>query len=107
MKILLSADFHGDFTRFFQIAKKADICLCTGDIFDYHQYPEKFSFPLPFYSIKGNKEIWGAKNLESRLNSYKNFYWLQENYDDLTDYRPGMRAAAEFGVRHQIGRAHV
>ncbi|WP_455141906.1 metallophosphoesterase family protein [Candidatus Hodarchaeum mangrovi] len=96
MKILLSADFHGDFTRLFQIAKNADICLCTGDIFDYHQYPKNFSFPIPFYSIRGNKEIWGANNLESRLHSYNNFHWLQESYDELIE----LTGMSLLGINH-------
>jgi uncharacterized protein len=29
------------------------------------------------------------------------------NYDDLSDYRPGMRAAAEFGVRHPLQEAKL
>jgi len=96
MKILLCADFHGDFTRLFQIAKKADICICTGDIFDYHQYPDTFSFPLPFYSIKGNKEIWGANELKSRLQTYNNFHWLQESYEELTE----LTGLSFLGINH-------
>ncbi|MHA1968674.1 MAG: metallophosphoesterase [Candidatus Hodarchaeales archaeon] len=51
MKILLSADFHGDFTRLFQLVRGVDLCICCGDIFDYHRLPrENFAFPLPFFS---------------------------------------------------------
>ncbi|MFX0015378.1 MAG: metallophosphoesterase [Promethearchaeota archaeon] len=85
MKILLSADFEGNFTRLFQYAEKADICVCTGDIFNYHQYPGRsFEFPLPFFSIKGNKELWGTKSLRV-LENIKNFYWLGDHLDWLKD----------------------
>ncbi|MFX0116729.1 MAG: metallophosphoesterase [Candidatus Hodarchaeota archaeon] len=84
MKILLSADFHSDFTRLFQVAKEVDLCICCGDIFDYHELPTKdFSFPLPFYSIKGNKEVWGGKRLHDALSECHNFFWLNQHQEEL------------------------
>ncbi len=86
MKILLSADFHGDFTRLFQLAKGVDLCICCGDIFDYHRLPrENFAFPLPFFSIKGNKEIWGGERLQRILESYHNFFWLNDHVKKLKE----------------------
>lgn len=86
MRILLSADFHGDFTRLFQIAGKFDLCLCCGDIFDYHQLPtEDFAFPLPFYCIKGNKEVWGAEKLQEALMNCGNFHWLNPSREKLAE----------------------
>ena len=86
VKILFSADFHGEFTRLFQLSSKFDLCICCGDIFEYHHPPSNnFSFPIPFYSIKGNKEIWGGKNLEDTLKNCKNFFWLNKHLDQLED----------------------
>lgn len=80
MKILLSSDFHSDFSRLIQIAKKVDLCICCGDILDYHKLPSKtFKFPIPFFSIRGNKELWGDGKLQKNLESYGNFFWLNEN----------------------------
>ncbi|MHA2248387.1 MAG: metallophosphoesterase family protein [Candidatus Hodarchaeales archaeon] len=84
MKILLSADFHSDFSRLIQIAKKVDLCICCGDIFDYHKLPTRtFKFPTPFFSIRGNKELWGSGKLQKNLESYENFFWLNENLKRL------------------------
>jgi len=86
MKILLSADFHSDFSRLNPLAKKVDLCICCGDIFDYHRIPEvKYKFPLPFFSIKGNKELWGGNNLYKTLEEHDNFYWMNQNLDRLTE----------------------
>ncbi len=88
MKILLSADFEGNFTRLFQFTEKADvdICICCGDILNYHQYPERdFEFPLPFFSIKGNKELWGKEKLHRALESTHNFFWLNKYLDRLEE----------------------
>lgn len=82
MRILLSADFHSDFIRLNLLAKKFDLCICCGDIFDYHHPPKKdFMFPLPIYSVKGNKELWG--NVPVTLEGYSNFFWLNEHLDEL------------------------
>ena len=76
MKILLSSDFHSDFSRLTPLANKFDLCICCGDIFDYHNLPDqKFKFPLPFYSIKGNKEHWGGIELFEKLEGFHNFFW--------------------------------
>lgn len=84
MKILLSADFEGDFTRLFEYADRADICICCGDIFNYHHPPASdFEFPLPFYSVKGNKEQWGGEKFEKLLESVQNFFWLNDHRDKL------------------------
>ncbi|MHA2247664.1 MAG: metallophosphoesterase family protein [Candidatus Hodarchaeales archaeon] len=90
MKILLSADFEGNFDRLFQLALKADICICCGDVFNYHQYPgyeriRDFDFPIPFFSVKGNKEIWGKEKLHRALESTHNFFWLNEHLDGLEE----------------------
>lgn len=88
MKILLSADFEGNFTRLFQFTEKAeaDICISCGDILNYHQYPERdFEFPLPFFSIKGNKELWGKEKLHRALESTHNFFWLNQHLDRLEE----------------------
>ncbi|MFX0085823.1 MAG: metallophosphoesterase [Candidatus Hodarchaeota archaeon] len=86
MNILLSADFHSDFSRLVHFAKRADLCICCGDIFDYHKLPErKFKFPLPFFSIKGNKELWGGVLLHKKIADYGNFFWLNENLDQLEE----------------------
>ncbi|MHA2330075.1 MAG: metallophosphoesterase family protein [Candidatus Hodarchaeales archaeon] len=81
----MSADFHSDFSRLVPIAKKADLCICCGDIFDYHQLPStnNFKFPLPFYSIKGNKELWGGEKLQRKIEKYHNFYWLNDHLENL------------------------
>ena len=87
MKILLSADFEGNFDRLFQFAEQIEeemICICCGDIFNYHQPPGRdFKFPVPFYSVKGNKDLWGGKKLEARLSKTPNFFWLHDHLDDL------------------------
>lgn len=86
MKILLSADFHSDFSRLTLLANKVDLCICCGDIFDYHQIPSnEFKFPVPFFSIKGNKEHWGGKKLEKNLENFANFFWLNKHLDKLED----------------------
>ncbi len=87
MKILLSADFEGDFTRLFQIAETVDLCICCGDIFNYHQYPKQndFEFPLPFFSIKGNKETWGREKLHHKLERIHNFFWLNNHLNRLNE----------------------
>jgi Icc-related predicted phosphoesterase len=87
LKILLSADFEGNFTRLFQVAEKVDLCICCGDIFNYHQYPKQsdFEFPLPFFSIKGNKETWGKEKLHYKLKRIQNFFWLNEHLDRLKE----------------------
>ncbi|UCE13406.1 MAG: metallophosphoesterase [Candidatus Heimdallarchaeota archaeon] len=82
MQILLCADFHSDFIRLNRLVRKFNLCICCGDIFDYHHLPDKnFAFPLPFYSIKGNKELWG--NVPRTLEDYSNFFWLNEHLDEL------------------------
>ena len=84
MKILFSSDFEGDFTRLFQYANSADICICCGDIFNYHHPPAPdFEFPLPFYSVKGNKEQWGGEKYEKMLEKVKNFFWLNDHLEKL------------------------
>ncbi len=86
IKILLSADFESNFTRLHELEDKADICISCGDIFDYHKFPEpKFEFPLPFYSIKGNKELWGKEKLHRALESTYNFFWLNQHLDRLEE----------------------
>ncbi|UCG04552.1 MAG: metallophosphoesterase family protein [Candidatus Heimdallarchaeota archaeon] len=87
MKILLSADFEGNFTRLFQVAETVDLCICCGDVFNYHQYPKQddFEFPLPFFSIKGNKETWGKEKLHYKLERIHNFFWLNEHLDRLKE----------------------
>lgn len=86
MKILLSADFHSDFSRLDPLANKVDLCICCGDIFDYHRIPkEKYRFPFPFFSIKGNKELWGGNKIPKILEGYHNFFWLNQNLDRLTE----------------------
>ncbi|MHA2298570.1 MAG: metallophosphoesterase family protein [Candidatus Hodarchaeales archaeon] len=98
MKILFSADFHSDFSRLFQLAKKFDLCICCGDIFDYHQFPsDNFKFPLPFFSIKGNKELWGQEKMHKALESCHNFYWLNENLDRLEE----LTGLQFFGIDHR------
>ncbi|MFX0182705.1 MAG: metallophosphoesterase [Candidatus Hodarchaeota archaeon] len=91
MKILLSADFHSEFKRLYEYVGIVDLCICCGDIFDYHRFPQKrFEFPLPFYSIKGNKELWGGGRLLDRLESFENFFWLNQHLrelEELTDIR--------------------
>ncbi|MHA2306984.1 MAG: metallophosphoesterase family protein, partial [Candidatus Hodarchaeales archaeon] len=84
MKILLSADFHSDFSRLTKLANRVDLCISCGDIFDYHHiYEDQFQFPIPFLSIKGNKEHWGGKKLEQELDNFENFYWLNDHLDKL------------------------
>ena len=87
MKILLGADFEGDFTRLFQVASQVDICICCGDVFNYHQYPDEdeFEFPLPFFSIKGNKETWGKEQLHIKLENIQNFFWLNNHLETLKE----------------------
>ena len=87
MKILLGADFEGDFSRLFQVADQVDLCVCCGDVFNYHQYPKEneFKFPVPFYSIKGNKETWGKEKLHYKLETIANFFWLNNHLDRLKD----------------------
>ncbi len=62
------------------------ICICCGDIFDYHHPPnDDFKFPLRFFSVKGNKELWGGVKFQKSLRVLPNFYWLNEHLDDLLD----------------------
>ncbi|MFW9997265.1 MAG: metallophosphoesterase [Candidatus Odinarchaeota archaeon] len=98
MRVLFSADFHGDFSRLFQLAGQADLCICCGDIFDYHQLPSgDFEFPLPFFTVKGNKELWGQKKLQQALERCHNFFWLNHHLDKLEELT-GMRFA---GIDHR------
>ncbi|MFX0052617.1 MAG: metallophosphoesterase [Candidatus Hodarchaeota archaeon] len=86
MKILLGADFHSEFAKLYEYVDKVDLCICCGDIFDYHKFPQKdFEFPLPFYSIKGNKELWGGGRLISKLENFNNFYWLNHHLQELEE----------------------
>ncbi|MFX1254262.1 MAG: metallophosphoesterase [Promethearchaeota archaeon] len=86
MNVLFSADLEGDFTRLFQLARQADICICCGDIFNYHQLPSpEFEFPLPFFSVKGNKELWGRERLQQALEKCYNFFWLNQHLDRLEE----------------------
>ncbi|MFX0115175.1 MAG: metallophosphoesterase [Candidatus Hodarchaeota archaeon] len=86
MRILLSADFHGDFSRLLSLATKADLCICCGDLFDYRQLPTRdFRFPMPFYCVKGNKELWGGEKLQNALESCHNFFWLNQCQEDLEE----------------------
>ncbi len=86
MDVLFCTDFEGDFTRLFQLAEQADICVCCGDIFDYHQLPSsEFEFPLPFFSVKGNKEHWGRERLQQALTNCYNFFWLNQHLDKLEE----------------------
>lgn len=91
MRILLSADLHGDFSKLAPLAEKVDLCICCGDVIDYHKLPtEDFSFPLPFYCIKGNKEIWGGESLQQTLTECHNFLWLNDHLNELEN-RTGLR----------------
>ncbi|MFW9916222.1 MAG: metallophosphoesterase [Candidatus Thorarchaeota archaeon] len=91
MRILLSADLHGDFSKLARLAEKVDLCICCGDVIDYHQLPtEDFSFPRPFYCVKGNKEIWGGESLQQALTKCPNFFWLNDHLDKL-ERRTGLR----------------
>ncbi len=86
MKILLSSDFHSNFSNLFEYASIADLCICCGDVFDYHKGPlPEFKFPLPFYCIKGNKELWGGAKSLNMLNKSSNFFWLNEHLDLLCE----------------------
>ena len=89
MKILLSADFEGNFSRLFRLVEKIEeemICISCGDIFDYHHHPAKnFEFPTPFFSVKGNKDLWGGDKLHQTLSNVTNFFWLTEHLDKLED----------------------
>ena len=86
MRILFCADFHSDFTRLEKYSQLADLCICCGDIFDYHDEPASgFSFPIPFYSIIGNKEHWGGKKLQSKLGNVPNFFWLNSHLKKLEE----------------------
>ncbi|MFX0092960.1 MAG: metallophosphoesterase [Candidatus Hodarchaeota archaeon] len=98
MNVLFSADFEGNFTRLFQLAKRADICICCGDIFNYHQHPPSdFEFPLPFFSIKGNKDLWGKERLQRALESCYNFFWLDEQLTRLKE----LTGLHFFGIDHE------
>lgn len=99
LKILLSADFEGNFKQLFQVAKKIDLCICCGDIFNYHQYPKRneFEFPLPFFSIKGNKETWGKDKLHHKLERIRNFFWLNNHLDRLKE----ITGLTFFGIDYQ------
>ncbi|MHA1227465.1 MAG: metallophosphoesterase family protein [Candidatus Hodarchaeales archaeon] len=85
MRILFSTDFHGDFSRLMKVAHYFDLCISCGDIFDYHKIPEKFEFPIPFFSIKGNKELWARDRFLSKFENYHNFYWLNDHQDQLNE----------------------
>lgn len=86
MKILFSADFHNDFTRLIQLADNFDLCICCGDIFDYHQLPNpEFEFPIPIYSIRGNKEYWGYKENSIEERRINNLFWLNNHLETLYD----------------------
>ena len=100
MKILLCADLEGNFSRLFQLAENMDsetICICCGDIFDYHHPPEKyFKFPLRFFSVMGNKELWGGEKLQQTLKRVPNFFWLNEHLDLIF----GLTGLRFFGIDH-------
>lgn len=84
MRILLCADFHSDFARLRKYSNLVDLCICCGDIFDYHDEPEDgFTFPIPLYSIIGNKEHWGGKKLQRKLERVNNFFWLNSHLEQL------------------------
>ncbi|MHA1972293.1 MAG: metallophosphoesterase family protein [Candidatus Hodarchaeales archaeon] len=83
MRILFGSDFHGDFSRLENLANDFDLCISCGDNFDYHKMPEKLKFPIPFFSIRGNKELWGMQRYHSKFQNYSNFFWLNENIDRL------------------------
>jgi predicted phosphodiesterase len=84
MRILLCADFHSDFARLEKYSQLADLCICCGDIFDYHDEPASdFAFPIPFYSIIGNKEHWGGEKLKNKLGKVPNFFWLNSHLEKL------------------------
>ncbi|MHA2137286.1 MAG: metallophosphoesterase family protein [Candidatus Hodarchaeales archaeon] len=100
MKILLCADLEGRFSRLFQLVKYLDpetICICCGDIFDYHHPPDKdFKFPLRFFSVKGNKELWGGEKFLQDLADVPNFFWLNDHLD-LIFHLTGLHF---FGIDH-------
>ncbi len=100
MKILLSADFEGNFSRLFQLVPTLDeetICISCGDNFDYHQPPDDdFTFPLRFFSVKGNKEIWGGRNLEQTLEKVPNFFWMNDHLNLLLE----LTGLNFFGIDH-------
>ena len=86
MRILLCADFHSDFTRLEKFSQGVDLCICCGDIFDYHDEPASdFTFPIPFYSIIGNKEHWGGKKFQRKLEDVPNFFWLNSHLDKIEE----------------------
>jgi predicted phosphodiesterase len=100
MRVLLSADFEGNFTRLYQEVSNYTsemICVCCGDIFDYHHPPtDDFEFPIPFFSVKGNKELWGGEKLNRKLSKIKNFHWLN-NHRDTLENLTGLRF---YGLDH-------
>jgi hypothetical protein len=56
-----------------------------GDNFEYHKVPKTFDFPIPFYSIKGNKELWGGQKLYNHCKEFENFFWIDESFNILKD----------------------
>ncbi|MHA1978061.1 MAG: metallophosphoesterase family protein [Candidatus Hodarchaeales archaeon] len=100
MKILLCADLEGNFSRLFELAGNLDsemICICCGDIFDYHHPPDKnFKFPVRFFSVKGNKELWGGEKLTQTLDKVQNFFWLNDHLDVIFE----LTGLNFFGIDH-------
>ena len=51
---------------------------------------------MRFFSVKGNKELWGGEKLQQTLDRVPNFFWLNDHLNDIYD----LTGLHFFGIDH-------